>query len=156
MVGQGRVTDLQSLVRRGKEELQQAEGLLEEERQRRVDVEKRLREAEGRLEEERRTREQGEAEWRTECRGQVAAQLQLSGFVSAVELASQHGQASASPVNPELKEALRALDYRAREVGRLSMLRATCCVIFRNLKRCEFRTAACEVEMRERDREGRV
>ena len=43
------------------------------------------------------------------------------------ELAAQYGQASAPPVNPELEEALRALDDRVREVGRLSMLRATCC-----------------------------
>jgi hypothetical protein len=51
----------------------------------------------------------------------------MSGFVSALELAAQHGQASALPVNPKLEEALRALDDRVREVGRLSMLRATCC-----------------------------
>jgi hypothetical protein len=50
-------------------------------------------------------------------------QEQMSGFVSVLELAAQHGQASAPPVNPKLEEALRAV----REVGRLSMLRATCC-----------------------------
>ncbi len=58
-----------------------------------------------------------------------ALQEQMAGFVSALELAAQHGQASAPPVHPELEhpeleEALRALDHRAREVGRLSMLRA--------------------------------
>ena len=69
------------------------------------------------------------------------------------ELAAQYGQASAPPVNPELEEALRALDDRVREVGRLSMLRATCCVIFQRGVSSE---QAQRARRRGREREGRI